>query len=352
MNAYLAAVAFPALLVGSAALAAESPDLETCEGCHQSDPDARMEFPDGSSLSVFVDAEHLRASVHAERSDCTECHRDTSGYPHRSLPYATATDYRRAQAETCNRCHSEHADQMADSIHAKAFALGTTNAPTCMDCHGAHAVAPPSRSRAAIADLCGQCHESQAREFGRSVHARALQEGNTDVPVCTDCHGAHAIEDTRAQGWHAGSYTVCARCHGDAGMMAKYNLSENILTTYLDDFHGSSNHLYTQVGYLPQRPVATCADCHGYHGVQSLRDAKGEGAAAVRKAAEQMCQKCHEGAPDGFSDAWLAHQVPSVGSAPLVWGITWGYRILIPLMILGLVLHILLHLWRLPVKGV
>ncbi len=32
--------------------------------------------------------------------------------------------------------------------------------------------------------------------------------------------------------------------------------------------------------------------------------------------------------------------------APLVWGVKWLYRIMIPLIMLGLILHILLHLWR------
>lgn len=333
-------------------LPALADDPDTCVGCHASDPSARMEFPDGSSLPVYVDPTAFAHSVHAERFDCVDCHRDTTTWPHAALPHATAGDYRQDRTDICRRCHSEHVEQVEDSIHAKAKALGNPSAPTCVDCHGAHDVAPPGQPRRAVAELCGQCHVKQAEAFRLSVHGKGLSEGNLDVPACTDCHGAHAIADTRAAGYHAASYTMCARCHGDKKLMAKYELSEDILTTYLDDFHGSSNHLYTQVGYLPERPVATCGDCHGYHDVQSLADAKGQGVQAVRARAEEMCLKCHENAPDGFSDAWLAHQVPSIEAAPMVWGITWMYRILIPLMILGLVLHILLHLWRLPVKGV
>jgi predicted CXXCH cytochrome family protein len=355
------AAAFLALLVGPRAASGQtldpqpSPDAaapDTCEGCHASDRDVRVSFPDGSSLPAFVDPTSFAHSVHAERFTCEDCHRDTGAWPHAPLPFATAADYRKDAEEMCRRCHAEHGELAADGIHARAKALGNPTAPGCTDCHGAHDVAAPGKSRLAVAALCGQCHTKQAEAFGKSVHARALTEGNPDVPACTDCHGAHAIADTRAAGYHAASYTVCARCHGDAKMMAKYELSENILTTYLDDFHGSSNHLYTQVGYLPERPVATCGDCHGFHDVQSIRDTQGQGAAAVRERAEAMCRNCHEGAPEGFSGAWLAHEVPSIEAAPLVWGITWGYRFLIPLMILGLVLHILLHLWRLPVKGV
>ena len=353
----LTLAALPAMGTGAPEVLAAATQREDCQSCHARDRDARMEFPDGSSLSIYVDATAFGRSVHGERFECGDCHRDAAARPeadvrHGEVPHASAGEYRRARAALCRRCHAEHFEQLTDSIHFAAQTLGNPTAPTCVDCHGAHEIARPGQPRRAVADLCGQCHAKQAEAFTRSVHGKALLEGNLDVPACTDCHGAHAIADTRAATYHAASYTMCARCHGDGNLMAKYQLSENILTTYLEEFHGSSNHLYTQVGYLPERPVATCGDCHGYHDVQSLADARGGGAEAVQARAETMCRKCHESAPEGFSGAWLGHRLPSLEVAPLVWGITWGYRILIPLMILGLVLHILLHLWRLPVKGV
>ena len=330
---------------------AAAPDLKTCEGCHASDPAARTDFPDGSFLSAFIAPGTVAHSVHGKRFGCVDCHREVGVYPHVRPVQTSAAEFKRAQDTTCARCHADHQDQLSDSIHARALAGGNAKAPGCVDCHGAHDVAAPGQSRKAVADLCGRCHEKQAAVFAKSVHAKAMLEGNPDVPACTDCHGAHAIADTQQAGFHAASYTLCAKCHGDAKLMEKYDLSPDILKTYLDDFHGSSNHLYVQVGYVPERPVATCADCHGYHDVQRVR---GDEAAAnvVRERFEAMCQKCHADAPAGFSAAWLAHQVPTLQAAPLVWGITWGYRVLIPLMILGLILHILLHLWHLPVKGV
>ncbi len=354
----LAGGACLALLVGrSPAMAAPLPvdalDMdanETCEGCHARNPEARMTFADGSSLSVYVAPDVLAHSVHQGRFDCVDCHRDTMTWPHEPAPFPSADAWRRAQQDTCRRCHSEHDAAMRDSIHERESAAGNPAAPTCTECHGAHDIASPGASRRAVANLCSRCHEKEAQVFNRSVHAQGLAKGNPDVPVCTDCHGAHAIADTEAPGWHAGSYTICARCHGDGEMMKKYDLSENILKTYLEDFHGSSNHLYLQVGYVPERPVATCGDCHGYHDVASLKTAGSE--EALRAKVDAMCRQCHENAPDGFAGAWLAHDEPTIGSAPLVWGVTWGYRILIPVMILGLVLHILLHLWRVPVKGV
>ena len=64
----------------------------------------------------------------------------------------------------------------------------------------------------------------------------------------------------------------------------------------------------------------------------------------------QKCRNCHPSAGDDFPDAWLSHYEPSLAHAPLVWGVNLGYKILIPFMIGGLMLQILLHLWRVVVN--
>ena len=48
-----------------------------------------------------------------------------------------------------------------------------------------------------------------------------------------------------------------------------------------------------------------------------------------------------------FADAWVSHWEPSLQNAPLVWAVKAVYAVMIPGIMLGLVLHILLHLWRL-----
>jgi len=101
--------------------------------------------------------------------------------------------------------------------------------------------------------------------------------------------------------------------------------------------------LYASSGEEHGKPMATCIDCHGSHEIRSTRR---DGASEARERLQATCAKCHENATPSFTDAWLSHYEPTLASAPLVWGVDWAYRILIPLMVLGLVLHVLLHLWR------
>jgi hypothetical protein len=152
----------------------------------------------------------------------------------------------------------------------------------------------------------------------------------------------HAIQDTSGPAFHAQEYGICARCHGDAERMARYGLSTNVLTSYLDDFHGRSNQLYTAGGGSPSQPIATCTDCHGVHDIQPF-DGTGD-TAAVRARVVTLCRRCHETVPDAFADAWLSHYEPTPDKAPLVWAVKLGYSVLIPLIMAGLLLHIFLNL--------
>lgn len=315
-----------------------------CLKCHEK-TDGELYFDDDSALSLQVSEEGLSNSAHA-RLGCTDCHKGIEGYPHPDVETKSAREYQIARAETCKRCHYAYYTRALDGIHYAKLEQGQRTAPTCVDCHGAHETADPTEPRIGIDERCGRCHEKVATTFERSVHGKSLAgKGVNDAPVCTSCHGAHAIADPRRAEFRAASYTLCATCHGDAKRMERYGLSTAVLTSYLDDFHGVSNRLYSMGGGQPGKPMATCTDCHGMHDIQSLK-ANGEGAEAIRGRVLAVCQRCHAGAPPSFADAWLSHHEPTLASAPLVWGVRWTYRILIPLIMLGLVLHILLHLWR------
>ena len=67
---------------------------------------------------------------------------------------------------------------------------------------------------------------------------------------------------------------------------------------------------------------------------------------AVKTKLVKRCQKCHAGATDEFPDTWLSHYEPSLASAPMVFGINLMYLVFIPFMMIGLLLQILLHIWR------
>lgn len=322
---------------------------EACLTCHGEDTGDSVIFADGSKKSVKVDRKGWMNSVHGGRLACTDCHREITGYPHRKDKSKDERDYQLARANTCQRCHYAHYTRALDGIHYQILQSGMREAPTCIDCHGSHEIKNPKSPRVEINNRCGTCHSDVNETFKKSVHGKALIEGNPDVPVCTDCHGAHAVTGPTAANFRINSYKLCANCHGDAERMQKYNLNTTVLATYLDDFHGSSNRLYAMGAGKPTRQIATCSDCHGVHNIMSFK-AGGDSAEmklAARERIVKTCRNCHAGVTPAFADAWLSHYEPTLKSAPLVWAVKWAYKVLIPMMVVGLILHILLHLWRL-----
>ena len=105
--------------------------------------------------------------------------------------------------------------------------------------------------------------------------------------------------------------------------------------------------LQEQEGVEPVRVAALCIDCHGVH---DIAKANGQAAVAMQANLVQTCRRCHPGASENFSAAWLSHYEPSFSKAPLVYSVKIAYMVLIPFMIGGLVLQILLHLWRVVVN--
>ena len=68
--------------------------------------------------------------------------------------------------------------------------------------------------------------------------------------------------------------------------------------------------------------------------------------AEVKQALLLKCQSCHEDATENFPDTWISHYEPTLTRAPLVFMVRVFYQFFIPFMLVGLVLQILLHIWR------
>lgn len=59
-------------------------DNQKCLGCH-SNPAQQMKAANGEIISLYVDPDALKSSVHgAKNVACVQCHSNLSGYPHRS----------------------------------------------------------------------------------------------------------------------------------------------------------------------------------------------------------------------------------------------------------------------------
>ena len=340
-------IALGALLLVSLSgpLAADrAEEVEGCLSCH-GDKGASFRLPDGSEQSVFVDRAVFEKSVHGTKVACTGCHPGQAEIPHPDLKARTKAEFAAPFRDLCKSCHFENYTKALDGVHFAVIQKGGA-APFCTDCHGAHDVGKPDKPRTKVSDTCGGCHADVADVFAKSVHGVALAAGDQDVPVCVDCHKAHDIGDPKTTSWKLKTVDSCAKCHTDKAVMAKYKLSTDVVKTYLDDFHGMSASLSSS-GRTPRVIAALCVDCHGTHDIGKARNGN---AAALQANLRRTCAKCHPGAPPNFTAAWLSHYEPSAKRAPLVWAVGAFYKIFIPFLIGGLVLQILLHLWRVMVN--
>ena len=304
---------------------------ETCLSCH-SDPSLSLESRDGATVSLHVQQDALAASVHAKVA-CVDCHTTTAELPHPERSFSSKRDLTLALDAQCRRCHFANYTKTLDSVHQQAVARGDRTAPVCVDCHGSHDIRKPSAPRAVISQTCAKCHEGIATAYARSVHGRALAGGNTNVPVCTDCHHAHDVAGPKQTAWELRTPEMCGSCHA------------NKFTTYLSDFHGKTASLRRNQNTAVTGPVvARCTDCHGVHDIQKADDPESP---VIKANLLKTCTQCHPGATDNFPGAWLSHYEPSLRNAQFVYAVKLGYAVLIPFMIGGLGLQILLHLWRL-----
>lgn len=325
-----------------------SSEKQYCMSCHGFD--LQMECQNGEIFSLAVDSALLENSVH-NKLCCSDCHFGFSSEEHPQRNFVTKRDYTIALSDSCRRCHFDKYTRTLESIHYSMLSLGNQNAPVCTDCHGAHSVSYTEKERIFSAKRCKKCHQVVYNTYAGSVHGNALiQENNQDVPVCTDCHKAHDIRNPLTLDYHEKIPEMCSKCHANKTIMGKYGLSTDVVKTYLADFHGVTLRFYRKEREAlekPARPIAVCTDCHGTH---DIRSTIGSEVKEVRANLAKKCQKCHENVTENFPEAWLSHYSPSLANAPLVFIVSILYETFIPFMVFGLILQILLHIWRYAVN--
>ena len=319
-----------------------SEEVELCLSCH-SDETLEMELPDGT-LPVYVNPKEFAASIHGQKLNCADCHSDITDYPHPEKAFKNKREFSLSLYESCKRCHFSNYTKTLEGIHYSLLMKGNTAAPTCKDCHGAHDIRRPDEPRSRISKTCNKCHSNVYSVYVKSVHGKAmLNGGNVDVPTCTDCHKAHDIEDPRTNSFLLRTPELCGKCHSNEKLMKKYNLSTHVVETYLKDFHGVSAVFYKKNGDDIRSWKAVCTDCHGVHDISAVADGNSP---VLKKNLLNTCRKCHPDASSDFPSAWLSHYEPTPQKAALVYYVRLFYKFFIPFTIGGLLLHILLHIWR------
>jgi hypothetical protein len=332
----------------------QSPGTEACLACHQQ-PAVPHTLPSGQIFDVTIDAQAYSAVAHGRVNlACTTCHTQISGYPHpEKAGVVDHRDYVLFYRETCRECHADQFEAQLDSAHAVALQEGNKNAPVCSDCHDPHTQPnldvqdgqlTPGHG-ALVAQTCAQCHNAIYEQYRLSVHGAAVvEEGNVDTPTCTDCHGIHTISDPTTAQFRLQSPQMCGECHTDSTIMDRYGLSTDVLETYVSDFHGTTVTLFERTHPGEPTNKAVCYDCHGIHDIAAVDDPiKG---LQIQENMLISCQRCHPDASDNFPASWMSHYIPDPQRTPLVYYVQLFYKIFIPTVLGGMGLFVLTDIFN------
>ncbi|MGZ8711350.1 MAG: cytochrome b/b6 domain-containing protein, partial [Thermoanaerobaculia bacterium] len=315
-----------------------------CANCH---PDA---------VSAWQKGWHARAvgKGNSHAATCLSCH---GGNAHTILPGSdpkSPTIHANIPA-TCGTCHGQkfvmEGSQFTtrpmfsyqQSVHGHAIAAGNQKAAVCTDCHSSHEVLPANDPNSPIFKFnipktCGTCHEDVNKVFMESVHGKAVTRGNSQAPVCTDCHGIHNIkahiDPTSSVAQQNIARTTCGQCHGNVRLASEFGLSTSRVTTYEDSYHGLAKR-------LGSAEAANCASCHGIHNILPHEDPK---STIHVSNLPQTCGTCHPGATSKFAEGRIhLGELPvdgdkEFGDKVIQW-VSWIYIPLILLTLGGMALH-------------
>ena len=266
--------------ISFAGTASAGTGVDRCLGCH-GDPTIEKTLPGGKTVSLSVDRQEYRASVHG-KGECAGCHAGATS-PHGKLAPVS-----------CGRCHEAAEKSYSESTHGRDRARGNRDVPGCAECHGRHDIRKPSDPKAStfrlnIVAVCLTCHKDRAIEekyqlpeqvvmeaYEESVHGLAMRRsGLLGAAVCPDCHGNHLIlpgDQPRSATHRQKIPTLCGKCHS------------GILETYERSIHGKGMR-----GGIAESPV--CTDCHGEHTITKITDPASR---VFARNIPKTCSSCHE----------------------------------------------------------
>jgi cytochrome b subunit of formate dehydrogenase len=268
-----------AFLSVPAALAQSDAD---CLMCHK-DPSLSMTRK-GGTASLFVDEKGFASSAHGALT-CVGCH---EGFKADAIPHKA-----KIKPVDCLNCHQD--DQFKDfanSVHGKSI-KGNRPADSCASCHSVHTIIKVTDKeqvkRARFAEsICARCHAAVNAQFLESDHGIALTRGIKGAPSCIDCHGEHAVRSSHDSGSttaHKNQAQMCLSCHLDKPeVRERVGPSSGFVSSYENSVHG-------QAVKAGNDSAATCTDCHGSHGMK--RGATPSSSVAKQNIAG-TCAKCHK----------------------------------------------------------
>ena len=174
---------------------------EYCLTCHRQSISKTLRS--GERLSLLIDPANLASSVH-NKHDCSDCHAEYNRDSHPVKTFFDSREHSVSVSEICGKCHADKYTSLRGSIHYNlSFHVGGTlvskgnpKAPVCTDCHGFHAVGPKTTYETLSGVPCRKCHEDIFNIYAASVHGMSRAKGEHRAPMCSSCHFAHEIKFT------------------------------------------------------------------------------------------------------------------------------------------------------------
>ena len=263
-----------AFLFASLAGAQQASDCLSCHG-----PSVGLKNSLGKDISVNG-ATHMKG-VHGTFG-CVDCHAGAAAQSHNA----------KTASASCTTCHADAAKALSTGVHA---ALGNPNdSSTCITCHGTGNVT----KALANPQFCATCHADEVAQYRGSVHGKAHDRGNADVPTCQSCHGsthgALAASNPLSPVSKKNLPDTCGSCHSNANLAAKYMFTEvRPVEAYRQSVHGRA----ILQGNLS---AASCGDCHGNHDILPVSDPRSK---IWKQNVASTCGKCHSGVYNTYAQS-------------------------------------------------
>lgn len=312
---------------------------QECKKCH-SNPGLKKVLPDGKVISEYVDFDQFYKSVHKKQA-CVYCHIDATNFPCKNL-----------QKVNCQRCHYKgnlagapdliKYKEYGESVHGRAMALGDVKAPMCQDCHGSHYIFDKAdtlsrTNKESIPQTCGTCHVNIYNVYEVSIHGEALRKKHIlAAPSCTDCHGEHDIKehtDPKSRVFLTQVSATCAKCHANMELIKKYDIPVEPVETYKESFHGVAIK-------FGAKTVANCTSCHGSHAIFKSDDPR---SSIYVDNIPKTCGKCHLGASQNFAKGKI-HVNPAKKEAGIIYYVSRFFKYLTLTVMFSLIIYIILDL--------
>lgn len=202
--------------------------------------------------------------IAADGRACVICHLQAESDQHSFKMLAEGS-------ELCTMCHDRNLFK-GEVVH------GPVGKGECTKCHDPHATEHYKQTRAALPDLCFECH-SKTQKVTKGKELPSPQETYEDektvhhlpfgIGQCTMCHEAHASPNHRLlKGVYPGAFYasyskdkyICFNCHDEAAFSEPRTLSTTAFR------NGNLNLHYRHVNRKKGR---TCRACHHHHSAEN-----------------------------------------------------------------------------------